>query len=153
MSYYVIFSDPQSVFYISLRCAGQQHGGLIFAWGSHLTDSFPLPPHLSLPFSPLPPFPAAQKCLLILIDNSLSEWIVPQQLQNCFFYLVIFGLFQQLTHLNVQRCDKNMLICFFFVFVFFRKHLLPAFYVLGYFIWSLSFFLSPDSNNICRSSE
>lgn len=50
-------------FCILSTCAGQQHGGLRFAWGSHLIGSFPLPCPSSLPFlhhhhnTPPPPPP------------------------------------------------------------------------------------------------
>lgn len=65
-------------FCILSMCAGQQNGGLRYAWGSHLTDSFPLPPHLSLPFNPPLPLPADQKCLLIDIDMSRLNEFLPQ---------------------------------------------------------------------------
>lgn len=62
-------------FCILSTCAGQQHGGLRFAWGSHLIGSFPLPCPSSLPFphhhhNTPTPTPAAQRCLLIVIDVS-----------------------------------------------------------------------------------
>ena len=62
-------------FCIVSMCAGQQHGGLKFAWGSHLTDSFPFAPLISpFPSILLFPSPAVHK----VSDNVTSEWTLPQ---------------------------------------------------------------------------
>lgn len=125
-------SCPRPVFCILLRCAGQQHGGLRIAWGSHLTDSFPLPPHLSLPFTPPLPLPAVQKCLLILIDMSRLCEFCHNWSQIAFTILSSFSVMNLMWEDAVKMCWFEFCCC--------RPTSALIAFIFGFFIWYLSVF-------------
>lgn len=149
MNHYAAVLHPGLVLCILPRRAGQQHGGLRFAWGKPPYWQFPihlphpkLPPRVSLPFTP--PLALLSRSVCISCATTVAKLLFFPQ-------LVIFVFVFSSNNFILMRGD-DVKICWSVLICagqpqlcpFSRQH--PSFDLL-------SVVLSPDSNNICRSSE
>lgn len=136
MNHYAAVLHPGLVLCILLRRAGQQHGGLRFAWGKPPYWQFPihlprpkLPPHVSLPFNPLSLlsrsvciscattvakllfFPACHICLFVFSSNNFIL-MRGDDVKICWSVLICAGQ-RQLCPFSRQHPSFDLLSVFY----------------------------------------